>query len=91
MQPYHRAFLGLIAVLVLAMCWAAPACAGPPSYLLLRRPESPGKFYHRGYYDAAMYDARASGYAYGHFGAAPRSHAARHFGYYRTYTQWSTY
>ena len=38
-----------------------------------------------------MYDARTSGYAYGFFGVAPRSHASRHFGYYRNYTQWSTW
>jgi len=59
--------------------------------MLLRRAESPGKHYHPGYADAAMYDARTSGYAYGFFGVAPRSHASRHFGYYRNYTQWSTY
>jgi hypothetical protein len=70
---------------------AAPAAAGPPSYLLLRRAESPAKHYAPGHYDAAMYDARTSGYAYGYFGVAPRSHASRHFGYYRNYTQWSTW
>jgi hypothetical protein len=91
MQPYQRAVVRLIAVLVLASCCAAPASAGPPTYLLLRRSESPGKHYHRGYSDAAMYDARASGYAYGYFGVAPRSHASRHFGYYRNYTEWSVW
>jgi hypothetical protein len=64
----------------------APA-AGPPAYLLVRRVESPGKHHQPGHKDAAMYDARTSGYAYGYFGAAPRSHSSRHFGYYRTYTQ----
>jgi hypothetical protein len=59
--------------------------------LILRRSESPGNRYAPGYYDAAMYDARTSGYAYGFFGVAPRSHASRHFGYYRNYTQWSFY
>jgi hypothetical protein len=29
------------------------------------------------------------GYSYGWFGAAPRAHAERSFGYYREYTQWS--
>jgi hypothetical protein len=77
----------LIAALALGVCSAAHA--GPPAYLILRRPESPGRHYHPGYSDAAMYDARTSGYAYGFFGVAPRSHASRHFGYYRNYTQWS--
>ncbi len=29
-------------------------------------------------------------YAYGWFGAGPRVHWDRHFGYYRSYTQWSS-
>ena len=65
------------------------ALATPPAYLVLRRHASPGQNHRPGHADAAMFDARASGYAYGYFGAAPRSHASRHFGYYRTYTQWS--
>ena len=65
------------------------ALAAPPAYLILRRQASPGQNHRPGHADAAMYDARTSGYAYGYFGAAPRSHASRHFGYYRTYTQWS--
>jgi hypothetical protein len=80
-----------IVTLFLAVALASSATAGPPSYLILRRSESPGNRYAPGYYDAAMYDARTSGYAYGFFGVAPRSHASRHFGYYRNYTQWSVY
>ena len=79
---------GIAALALLAM---SPATyAAPPAYLLLRRAESPGAHYAPGHPDAALYDVRTSGYAYGWFGAAPRSHASRHFGYYRTYTQWST-
>ena len=89
MRPCKIAFILLIAALVLAV--RQPAHAGPPSYLLLRRAESPGNHYRPGHADAAMYDARASGYAYGFFGTAPRSHASRHFGYYRNYTQWSVW
>ena len=63
--------------------------SAPPSYLVLRRAEAPGRHYAPGYSDAALYEARTRGYAYGWFGAAPRTHASRHFGYYRTYTQWS--
>jgi hypothetical protein len=81
----------LIAALVLALSSVPAHAAGPPAYLLLRRAESPGKHYHPGAADAAMYDARTSGYAYGFFGVAPRSHASRHFGYYRNFTQWSVY
>jgi hypothetical protein len=84
----------LPAILIMALGSLAvesTARAAPPSYWLLRRPESPGKHYQPGYPDAAYYDARTSGYAYGYFGVAPRSHASRHFGYYRNFTQWSTY
>jgi hypothetical protein len=91
MQSGPRAFVWLIAALLLAMSISAPANAGPPSYLILRRPESPAKHNQPGHYDAAMYDARTSGYAYGFFGVAPRSHASRHFGTYRNYTQWSVW
>lgn len=86
--------MSTIRCLIFAACVAGllptPTLAGePPAYLLLRRGESPGKNHHPGHADAAMYDVRTSGYAYGYFGVAPRSHASRHFGYYRTYTQWS--
>jgi hypothetical protein len=77
----------VVAALLLAS--AASASAAPPAYLVLRRVESPGPRHRPGHADAAMYDARTSGYAYGYFGAAPRSHASRHFGYYRVYKQWS--
>jgi hypothetical protein len=81
----------LIAALLLALCAASAATAEPPAYLLLRRSESPGRHHHPGHPAAAMYDARTTGYAYGFFGVPPRSHASRHFGVYRTYTQWSAY
>ena len=80
-----------MAAVVLMLAVANSALAGPPAYLVLRRAESPGKNHHPGAADVSLYDARASGYAYGWFGAAPRSHASRHFGYYRNFTQWSTY
>lgn len=80
-----------IAIFFTAVTLNPTANAGPPAYLLLRRVESPGNRYAPGHDDAAMYDVRTSGYAYGFFGVAPRSHASRHFGYYRNYTQWSTY
>ena len=91
MRIVRTACVPLIATLLLALTLSSTASAGPPAYLLLRRAESPGHHNAPGHYDAALYDARTSGYAYGFFGAAPRSHASRHFGYYRNYTQWSTW
>jgi len=91
MRSLRRAFIWLTAVLLLAVSISSPVNAGPPGYLVLRRPEAPANHFRPGYYDAAMYDARTSGYAYGFFGVAPRSHYSRHFGTYRTYTQFSRY
>jgi hypothetical protein len=91
MPRIGNACVAAIAICLLSFTCSAPVNAGPPSYLLLRRAEAPGKNYQPGYRDAAMYDARTSGYAYGFFGAAPRSHASRHFGYYRNYTQWGVH
>ena len=91
MSNLRRAFIRLIAALALATGITTTAQAGPPTYLMLRRPESPGKHYQPGRPDAAMRDARTSGYAYGFFGVAPRSHASRHFGVYRNFTQWSVW
>jgi hypothetical protein len=94
MRSMRRAVIGLIAAVLLATNVSSSASAGPPlppGYLVLRRPEAPANHYRPGYYDAAMYDARTSGYAYGFFGAAPRSHYSRHFGTYRNYTQFSRY
>jgi hypothetical protein len=88
MQFRDIACTALLAITLLASAPAA-ATAGPPSYLILRRPEAPAKNHQPGYPDAAYYDARTSGYAYGFFGAAPRSHASRHFGTYCNFTQWS--
>ena len=68
---------------------AAPAWAGPPSYLLLRQPESPTPHNLPGEPAAVYYDVRTDGYAYGYFGASPRSHWSRSFGVLRTYKQWS--
>ena len=91
MQIQSVAIIRLIAAVLLALSMATPVSAGPPAYLLLRRAEAPGKHYAPGYYDAAMYDTRTRGYAYGYFGVPPRSHASRHFGVYRNYTQWAAW
>jgi hypothetical protein len=80
-----------LVVLAFGFASAGPAAATPPTYRILRRVESPGKHYQPGHPAAVMTESRAPGYAYGFFGAPPRSHASRHFGYYRTYTQWSTW
>lgn len=91
MRSLQVAFIWLTAAVLLATSVPQSASAGPPGYLVLRRGESPGNHNRPGYYDAAFYDARTSGYAYGFFGAAPRSHFSRHFGTYRTYTQFARY
>jgi hypothetical protein len=88
MHARGRLLSAFLAILLVAGS-AAHAFATPPAYLVLRRHASPGQNHRPGHADAAMYDARTSGYAYGYFGVAPRSHASRHFGYHRTYTQWS--
>jgi hypothetical protein len=82
-------YLGMILILgALSFVGANSAVAGPPSYLLLRRTESPAA--PAGGHDGARgFDARGQGYAYGHFGACPHPQPQRQFGINRTYTQWS--
>jgi hypothetical protein len=89
MRPIRTLLAAGIASLAM-LTMAEGTRAAPPAYLMLRRAESPSTHYAPGYPDAALYDVRSSGYAYGWFGAAPRAHASRHFGYYRTYTNWNT-
>ncbi len=66
------------------------AKADPPPYLLLRTPAAPSP-HHPTYqrYPGIGFGVSTQSYAYGWFGAAPRKHWSRHFGYYRDYTQWS--
>lgn len=80
--------LALAAVLLLG-CLPLAVTAGPPSYLLLRDPESPGPKLQPGYVGSKSYDVRSYPYAYGYFGVTPREHYSRHFGINRTFTQWS--
>jgi hypothetical protein len=78
----------LLAVMIV-LANAAAAQAGPPSYLLLRQPESPRPSHRPGDPAAAYFDVRTDGYAYGYFGVRPRSHWSRSFGVHRMYHQWS--
>ena len=78
----------LLASIVL-FALASQAQAGPPSYLLLRRPEAPKHLHLVPQPASQAYTVQTHGYAYGYFGVAPRQHHSRHFGVYRTYTQWS--
>lgn len=80
-----------ITVGLLILAAASQASAGPPTYRILRQHEAPGKHHQPGRPAAVMVESRSSGYAYGFFGVAPRSHASRHFGFYRNYTQWSSW
>ncbi|MCU0958712.1 MAG: hypothetical protein MUF48_01285 [Pirellulaceae bacterium] len=85
-----RAFRSFV---LLAVLLSAPAAASRaedprvPSYLLLRAPaQTP---HGRPYYPGRGYDVKPHAYAYGWFGATPRSHWHRHTGYYSGYLQWS--
>lgn len=78
-----------LCTLALATSLASTAHAGPPSYLLLRQPESPGPHGKPGQAAGQYFDVRADGYAYGYFGVGPRTHWSRHFGVNRMVTQWS--
>ena len=79
----------LAGLLLLGLAFTSTAQAGPPAYLLLRRADAPGSHGQPGQPAAQYYDVRTYGYAYGHFGIAPRTHWSRHFGTNRMYTQWS--
>jgi hypothetical protein len=80
----------LLAIFAIASLGAGtPVQAGPPSYLLLRQATAPDG--HPGIAVGRAVDVRGQGYAYGWFGACPRTHGQRHFGYYRNYTQWSSW
>jgi hypothetical protein len=81
----------LLSCTLVALALCSPALAGPPSYLLLRQTTSPGPQHQAGYPAAQYYDARTYGYAYGWFGAAPRTHLSRHFGVNRMYTQYGSW
>ena len=48
-----------------------------------------GKHGRRIYHPAEEVPAVAQGYAYGWFGAAPRTHMLRHHGFYNNYVRWS--
>ncbi len=60
-----------------------------PAYLILRTPKMNAIDKSRGWYPADPYRVTTQAYAYGWFGAEPRMHWTRHFGYYQTYTEWS--
>ena len=67
------------------------ARAQHPTYLILKaHAVSTG---HRGHgqlpYPGVGAGVATPTYAYGWFGAPPRKHWSRHFGYYRNYTQWT--
>ncbi len=87
MRSASKLFLLAAAFLMLV---TGPAFAGPPSYLLLRRTETPAAP-GGGHSGARGFDARTQGYAYGYFGACPQPQPQRQFGINRTYTQWSRY
>ena len=67
-----------------------PSAPSGPDYLILQTPQSwPPAGHSPGFYPGRGHGVSTNAYAYGWFGAAPRRHWSRHFGYYRNYTQWS--
>jgi hypothetical protein len=75
----------------LLMGWMAGAIeAEQPAYVLLHTTSPPVPCRPRSELEPVVPQrAAVHPYAYGWFGAAPRKHWSRHFGYYRNYTQWS--
>jgi len=82
------AFLGILAV---TTGTAGTAQADVPQYLVLRTPvaNTPHRPT-RGHYRGTARHVSSQTYAYGYFGAQPRRHWSRSFGYHRAYTQWSS-
>lgn len=78
MMP-HRSLPWRVAALLLVVLGATAAQGAEPTYRVLKRPPPTVR---------TEPQVRA-GYAYGWFGAPPRKHPERHFGYHRRYTQWS--
>ncbi len=85
----------LRAALLLALIFAGHPCPGArgshPSYLILQGPTvpTPHRPVNRGYYPAHGYAVEPRAYSYGWFGAQPQPQWSRHFGFYRSYTEWS--
>ena len=85
----------LFRFLVLCGCCACfggladSAAAGGPTYLILQPPVT-GHHGHAGRFSGQSIPVTTQAYAYGYFGATPKRHCSRHFGYYRNYTQWSS-
>jgi len=84
-----RHFFIVAALAIAIRVLASDAFAGPPSYLLLRQTQSASPVHQVS--TGPPHEVHAQGYAYGYFGAAPRTHSQRHYGYYRNYTQWSSW
>jgi hypothetical protein len=81
----NRRHIFLICGFLLLSATTASA-ADPPAYLLLRTPPAPGgRHPHYNAYPGRPYTVHTQTYSYGWFGAQPRRHWSRQFGYYRNY------
>ena len=58
-------------------------------YIVLRPPQPVTRGGRSDYTLAPVYTTTRRSYAYGWFGAQPRTHYTRHFGFFRGYTQWT--
>ena len=89
MNRLHRIVIAI--AVVAAIAWTCrTARADYPSYLILRAPATVGHHHARGgYHPGRAYATSGRAYAYGWFGASPRAHWSRHFGYSKNFTQWT--
>lgn len=76
-QPVrHAVWLG--ALLLIIGSWGSAHCGETQTYRVLQQAPC-----------SKSEAVQSAPYAYGWFGASPRTHATRHFGYYKLYTEWS--
>lgn len=69
----------------LILLFTATVGAGQTPYRILQ--PAPSARTHRS--PPPIHVLKSSTYAYGWFGTQPRTHWSRHFGFHRSYTQWS--
>ena len=89
----HRGIkvLCLLSIIVGLSLASSTARADHPAYLLLKTPADKGHHHPtHGYSPGYGYGVQTHAYAYGWFGAKPKTHWTRHLGYERNYTQWSS-
>lgn len=94
MQPFSasksrgvRCVWPAVVAALLGMWLSSTAVANPPRYLVLRAPYTTSH-HDRVYSPGVVVPLEVQPYAWGWFGAQPRSHAAAHRGYYNETWFW---